>query len=225
MKLADLKEETRYAWESLEDGGTGVVLQPDNFLPEVATYGDLDDAQTWIKAFAAFEAILYRRSCLDAWVLIAYGFNFTPDRSDYEYRHEVFEAFLKFPDALDLIKLGLEQLFGPDFTPQERDEKTHAFFGLVKERVERGAELPAELTRQLPTLAGETSRGSRRRCQEISRSAQGQRRRASHLSRRSRSRNSRALRRLNPTTLPGRRWQGRRSRYLATLRSTRLHAQ
>ena len=157
MNLTELKEETRYAWEDLNNDH-GEILQPENFLPEIASYGDLDDKETWVKALANFEAIFYHRSCLDAWSLITNSFNFTPDRPDYEYRHEIFEAFLQFPDALDLIRLGLEQLYGPDFTPQEREQQSHAFFGLVKERIERGARLPAELTGQLPALAGEASR-------------------------------------------------------------------
>ena len=158
MKLADLKEEVRRIWEYVEDGGAGIIVQPENFLPEVRRYGDLRKKATWIQALANFEAIFYHRSCLDAWSLITNSFNFTPDRPDYEYRHEILDAFLQFPNGLDLIKLGLEQLYGPDFTPQEREQKSHAFFGLVKERVERGAGLPAELAGPIPALAGEASR-------------------------------------------------------------------
>ncbi|NET31357.1 MAG: hypothetical protein F6K19_05065 [Cyanothece sp. SIO1E1] len=37
--------------------------------------------------------------------------NYTPDKWDYELRHQIFEAFLTNPDGLELIKTGLEQLY------------------------------------------------------------------------------------------------------------------
>ncbi|HAG81634.1 MAG TPA: hypothetical protein DCL61_10805 [Cyanobacteria bacterium UBA12227] len=73
---------------------------------------------------------------LDAYDLLLYTFNFTPDCWDYEYRHQIFDEFLMLPEALEIIKTGLEQLFSIDFT-QEQRESAHGFFELLQEQCER----------------------------------------------------------------------------------------
>lgn len=141
MKLPELKEKVYQAWKRLNTWKGGVVMQPENFKPEVKTFGDLRRKDTWVKALARFEATNAYQSCLDAWSLILHSFNFAPDRWDYEYRHAIFAEFLLYPDALDLIKLGLEQLYSIDFTQREREE-AHGFFELVAEQQTRRG-LPA----------------------------------------------------------------------------------
>ena len=149
MKLPELKERVREVWDCLNDW-RGQVIQPENFGPEIRRFGDKRFKSTWIKALAYFESAFFYGANLDAYMLILNDFNFTPDRWDYEYRHEIFDAFLMYPNGLDLIKMGLEQLFSSDFTPEERAE-ANGFFGLVEERSgEPGRDcLPVGLERKL----------------------------------------------------------------------------
>ncbi len=58
--------------------------------------------------------------CLDAHSLVLHTLNFTEDRWDYEFRHRIFDEFLIIPDALDLLKLGLEQLMSESFSSSDR---------------------------------------------------------------------------------------------------------
>jgi len=67
-------------------------------------------------------------SCLDSTLLITTYLNFSPDEPVYEYRHDILEEFLKYPNGLDLIRQGLENLYARD------REKAHGFFELVAER-------------------------------------------------------------------------------------------
>lgn len=136
MKLNELKQRVHEAWEELNTWKGGVVMQPENFKPEIRTYGDLRRKDTWSKALARLRALNSWKGCLDAYSLILYDFNFTPDQWDYEFRHQILEEFLYIPGALDLIKLGLEQLYSADFTPKEREE-AHGFFELVAEQQAR----------------------------------------------------------------------------------------
>lgn len=148
MKLSELKEKVYQAWKDLNTWKGGILMQPENFKPEMKTFGDLRRKDTWIKALARFHATLAYNSCLDAWSLITHTLNFTPDDWDYEYRHLIFEEFLLYPDALDLLKLGLEQLYSADFTPREREE-AHGFFELVAEQQTRRG-LPTDNLWRLP---------------------------------------------------------------------------
>ena len=150
MKLPEIKRRTRQAWESLNAWKGGVVLQPENFGQEVKSFGDRRYKKTWIQALCRFEAMLSYKSCLDAWALISISLNFTPDRWDYEYRHQILDEFLMYPDGVELIREGLEQLFSSDFGPQER-ENANGFFQLVGEREGgvRGIGLPAGRTRAI----------------------------------------------------------------------------
>ena len=136
MKLRELKEKVYEAWESLSSY-RGCLILPENFKPEVrAGFGDLRRKSTWIKALARFEALNAAHDCLDAYTLILNSFNFTPDRWDYEYRLLIFDEFLMIPGAIDLLKLGLEQLFSASFTDTERNE-AHGFFELVSGQQQR----------------------------------------------------------------------------------------
>jgi hypothetical protein len=132
MKLDELKEKVLEAWEFLTEFKSQIA-QPGNFKPEVKQFGDLRQKATWIKALARFEAINAHHSCLDASSLLLHGFNFTPDRWDYEYRHEILDEFLMFPDALDILRRGLEQIYHAPYNASDRSE-AHGFFELVEEQ-------------------------------------------------------------------------------------------
>ena len=129
-------------------------MQPENFKPEIRQYGDLRRKSTWVKALCQFCALNHFECLLDAYELITIRFNFFPNDPRYPYRHQIFEAFLTIPGALDLLKTGLEQLFSSDFTTEER-EAARGFFAMVEERspgrsIERE---PAQLAGQIAELA------------------------------------------------------------------------
>jgi hypothetical protein len=130
MKLRLLKQKV---WESWRDVNLwqGDLLQPEAFEQEMQQFGDRRHKATWVKALVRFEALFAYKSCLDAYALILHNFNFNPDRWDYEFRYEILEEFLQFPEGLNLLRLGLEQLVSSSFTPEDRRE-ADGFFGLVK---------------------------------------------------------------------------------------------
>lgn len=137
MKLKQLKRKVYKSWEFLSNY-RDCLIQPENFKPEVKQFGDLRFKATWVKALARFEALNASHDCLDACSLIMLTLNFTPDRWDYEYRHLIFEEFLSIPGAIELIRLGMEQLFSNNFSQQER-EQSCGFFELVEEQQRRNS--------------------------------------------------------------------------------------
>ena len=148
MKLPELKSQVYEAWELLSSYLDCVVL-PENFKQEVRQeFGDLRYKETWVRALARYEALNAFHDCLDAHYLIRYTFNFTEDRWDYEFRYRIFDEFLMIPGALDLLKLGLEQLMSDSFTPNDRRE-ADGFYQLVAEQQGRDL-LPTELAGRLP---------------------------------------------------------------------------
>ncbi|MBT9317731.1 hypothetical protein [Leptothoe spongobia] len=132
MKLPELKEKVRYTWDILNEWD-GAILQPENFAKEMKTFGDRRYKKTWVNALCKFEAMLAYASCLDSWMLLTSTFAFRPERWDYEYRHQIFNEFLMYPKAVEIIKTGLEDIFHKDFDVQER-EKADEFFRLLEER-------------------------------------------------------------------------------------------
>lgn len=154
MKLPELKKRVRYTWSILNSWTDGMVLQPENFDKEMKAFGDRRYKKTWIKALCKFEAMFAYESCLDSWSLLTVSFAFRPERWDYEYRHQIFEEFLLYPDALELIKSGLEDLFDKDFDVKERN-KADDFFGLLEEREggHRAIGITAGLAREFPRVS------------------------------------------------------------------------
>lgn len=130
MKMQSLKDATYRAWENLSRFN-GAVVQPQTFKPEMRQYGDLRYKATWEKAYAKYAARNIHDSCLDAYELITIQFNTKPGQFEYELRHKIFEAFIELPDGLDMLRDGLEQLFGQNFTQSERDE-AYGIFELVR---------------------------------------------------------------------------------------------
>lgn len=148
MKLHELKQRVYEAWEFL-NGYRGCVVLAENFKPDVRQeFGDLRYKETWVKALARYEALNAFHDCLDANYLVLHTFNFTEDRWDYEFRYRIFDEFLMIPDALDLLKLGLEQLVSNSFTDHDR-RQAHGFLELVAGQQGRRG-LSAQLTGQLP---------------------------------------------------------------------------
>ncbi|MEM9008976.1 MAG: hypothetical protein AAGE59_36390 [Cyanobacteria bacterium P01_F01_bin.86] len=144
MKLPELKRRVKKLWESLNTYKDGVVLTAESFDVVTKRFGDRRYKKTWIKALARFEAAFTYETCMESWTLIAITLNFKPGTAVYEYRHEILDEFLTYPDALDLIKHGLEQLFSSDFSPRERED-ANGFFRLLEEREgeHRGIGIPA----------------------------------------------------------------------------------
>lgn len=130
MKMQSLKDATYRAWENLSRYN-GAVVQPQTFKPEMRRYGDLRCKATWERAYCDFVARNIADSCLDAYELITIQFNYAPDHQGYSLRHQVFDAFMALPEGPELIKMGLEQLFG-DLPPETKAE-AHGFFRLVQE--------------------------------------------------------------------------------------------
>lgn len=147
MKLCDLKSKVFDAWEFLSSY-RGCVVLAENFKTEVRQeFGDLRYKDTWIRALARYEALNAFHDCLDAHYLVLHTLNFTEGRWDYGLRHRIFDEFLMIPGALDLIKLGLEQLMSDSFTSSDRED-ADGFYQLVAEQ--RGRDrLPAELAGRL----------------------------------------------------------------------------
>lgn len=153
MRIKELKQQVYEEWHR-RHWYHQAVCKPttptgdEMFKREIRTYGDLRFKATWVKALARFSALNSYEACLDASNLILYDFNFTPDRWDYEFRHQVIEEFLMLPGALDLIRLGLEQLFSDTFTQQERSQ-ANGFFELVQEHTGTARRIATEPIGQL----------------------------------------------------------------------------
>ena len=137
MKLLELKKRVWDVWVKLNSWKGELTSSPESYVAEIKSFGDRRYKKTWVKALARFKATRIHRNCLDAWTLISISFNYTPDCWDYEYRHEILDEFLTYSDGLELLKVGLEQIFASndDFSPQEQKEASeNGFFELVAER-------------------------------------------------------------------------------------------
>ena len=148
MKLPEIKKRVRDIWNTLNEWD-GVVLQPEQFNQEMKAFGDRRYKETWVKALCRFKAMLAIEGCLDSWALLTITFDFQPNDWDYEYRHRIFDEFLMYPEAVEIIKTGLEDIFHKDFDVQER-EKADGFFRLLEERegAARTIGLPTEFAGQ-----------------------------------------------------------------------------
>jgi hypothetical protein len=146
MKLTQLKQEVYDCWTRLSTYRDAIV-QPENFLPEMRTYGDLRRKSTWQKAYAAFFAKLNWDAGITEHTAIVHVFNFTPDRWDYELRYEILEEFLAIPGAMEFIMRGLEEIFHS----WDRDDKEYAkqFLEVVGEQPGRTGELTTRHLRRL----------------------------------------------------------------------------
>lgn len=147
MKLPEVKKRVKRTWDILH---TGFTVQPGQFEQDVKAFGDRRYKKTWVAAMCRYEAMFAIESCLDSWMLLTSTFAFQPERWDYEYRHQIFDEFLMYPEALEAIKTGLEDLFGKDCDHQERKE-VDGFFKLLEERTgeNRAIGFPIEAIREI----------------------------------------------------------------------------
>jgi hypothetical protein len=93
MKLPELKAKTWETWLMLQQFAY-VAVQPENFQPEVRTYGDLRCRDTWKRALGNFLALSIVRSVLEPVSLVTFYLNPPPDDWTWEVRYETFEAFI-----------------------------------------------------------------------------------------------------------------------------------
>jgi hypothetical protein len=115
MKLQELKAKTRDTWCLLHECSEAVA-QPENFQPEVRTFGDLRCKDTWRTALANFWALSIAHSVLDPVSLVTFYLNPTPSDWTWEVRDETIEAFVRIPGGLDAIREGLTQILGKSAT-------------------------------------------------------------------------------------------------------------
>ena len=139
MKMQAIKKRVRHLWEVLNTHRGAITASESAYIAEIKSYGDRRYKKTWVAAFVRLEATLSYEGCLDSYSLILYDFNFTPDHRDYEYRHQIFDEFLMYPDGLYFIQQGLEQIFGSSiFTAEEKQEiRQNGFFKLLEENAEK----------------------------------------------------------------------------------------
>lgn len=132
MKLSELKQETYEAWERLSSYHSALV-QPEHFKPDVKVYGDLRYKATWQKAYAAFVARNIFDANTDNRSLITIQLHYTPERWDWDLRHQILDQFLAIPGGLDCIINGLEQILRYPIDQEEQDI-AYGVFELVQEQ-------------------------------------------------------------------------------------------
>jgi hypothetical protein len=64
MEMERIKSQTYAIWCELHKLNQALIL-PENFLAEVATYGDLEQIETWKAAFASLKAKFLAQGCPD----------------------------------------------------------------------------------------------------------------------------------------------------------------
>jgi hypothetical protein len=149
MKLAELKQHTYDAWESLSSYNNALV-QPENFKPEVRAFGDLRRKMTWQKAYAAFVARNIFDANTDNRSLITVQLHYTPERWDWDLRDQILDQFLAIPGGMDCIINGLEQILRYPLDKEEQDI-AYGVFELVQGQPGGAGRIAARSFRQLPT--------------------------------------------------------------------------
>jgi hypothetical protein len=133
MKINELKAKAYDRWVTINEFKQ-CLIQPKNFKVEVRKrFGDMRRKDTWIKACSHFWAQVLD-ACWDIQntELITLFFNFKETDPEYEIRHEIFEAFMQFPDSLERIRNGLERLLGEPINEKE-ERAINGFFKLAQE--------------------------------------------------------------------------------------------
>ncbi len=129
MKLQDLKDKTWDIWLLLHECSEAVP-QPENFKPEVRAFGDLRYRDTWKQALGHFMAMSIVRSVLEPVSLVTFYLNPPRDDWSWEVRRETFEAYIRIPGALELVREGLNEIFGSPSSYQGED--LNGIFELVE---------------------------------------------------------------------------------------------
>lgn len=146
MKFQELKAATRTVWDYTHTLH-GAIALPENFKPEMRLFGDLRRKSTWIQAYCTLYALEIHDCVLDAYI-VPLRLSIKEEDWRYPYRNPIFDEFMKLPESLDLLRLGLEQLYiDPDYcTPEEREDG-HGVLKLVQEQ-STGQRLIFRLSRQ-----------------------------------------------------------------------------
>lgn len=151
MKLQELKSATHYQWRNLYRRESALVRDGD-FQAEIRqNFGDLRCRETWEAALCHFLARSIHDCRLDGSTIVI---GLCPQEGDryYPYRERIFDEFLTHPDSLELLRNGLEQIFGEsDYCTEEERNDAKGVFELVqgqsaRGRIERGT---VEFVRQL----------------------------------------------------------------------------
>ena len=133
MKLQLLKKMVRRRWESLHSFQGKLLATEAAYVSDIKSFGDRRYKATWEAAYCRLRAQNIYEGTLDSYAFITHAFNAQPEDRDYEYRDRIFEEFLLYPDGLDLIKQGLEQIFAT--SPDEQTEiRSNGFFELLARR-------------------------------------------------------------------------------------------
>jgi len=114
MKLTELKQKVFQEWE--RHCSYNCIAIPsdkivDLFKQKVREFGnkDLRFKETWISALAYLRASNISEACTDSYLLVTTYFNPQLSSWDYEFRHRIFDEFMKLDGMLDAIRHGLEQ--------------------------------------------------------------------------------------------------------------------
>ena len=136
MKLAELKRRTWRQWEKSHSWKGQLTSSPDSYVADIKFFGDLRYKATWERALAKYIAQRAYEGCLDSWMLPLYMLNFQPSDWEHEFRYQILDEFLLYPDGLYLIKQGIEDVFQQDLTNEE-EKRLDGFFGFLAEKKER----------------------------------------------------------------------------------------
>lgn len=106
------------------------------FRAEIRKFGDLRHKETWENAAIQLTALSMAHSFLEAYQIV--GFMVSPNYMEspirQHYGEQLIEAMLQFPEILDLIRQGLEQVYHEKECAQERR--------LVEQFIAAGKQLP-----------------------------------------------------------------------------------
>ncbi|MFE4108527.1 hypothetical protein [Almyronema epifaneia] len=153
LSLPELKQEAYLQWETLllergvynpcplsfnvgEAKGERLPYTNSAFRDEMRRYGDLRRRDTWEKAAIQLTAQGVAQGLLEAYQVIGYivspSYMNCPIRQHYGER--LIEAMFQFPEIIDLIRQGLEQVYTYTECDQEKQ--------LVTTFISKGHQLP-----------------------------------------------------------------------------------
>ena len=163
LKLKELRQEAYGNWEVICIEWTVYNPAPESVgLPKSETerlpytnqafkdevrkrFGDLRRRSTWEQAAIWFAAQGMAQSYLEPYQIV--GYMVSPDYMNspirQHYGEQVIEAMLQFPEVIDILKDGLEQIYQDRLYHQERQ--------LVEQFIQEGHQFPVAIP--LPSVA------------------------------------------------------------------------
>jgi hypothetical protein len=121
MKLNDLKRLTYETWEFMHRMQDAIAVS--EFQAEVRRCGDRRCKATWEKAYAQFQAIVMDNRATESRFMLQWFFVRPEDPEIIEYNDLLLETYLQLPDAIERIKIGLEDLY---WQPTESEDQADA---------------------------------------------------------------------------------------------------